>query len=147
MVRDMSLRNRDAEQVTAGPRSTPAATAEGGQTKERCHSPKRTHRFFDGKLHLTISDTMGYAIEFHRKSVGSFSKTNPPERGFRGFRGDLLTELGPDLDRFCGNGRGHDGAWPSKADRAIWIAGERDLGYKCFPARGTCGSWKDRDFR
>ena len=39
----MSLSNRDAEQVTAGPCSTPAATAEGGRAKEMCHSTKRTH--------------------------------------------------------------------------------------------------------
>jgi hypothetical protein len=30
---------------------------------------------------------------------------------------------------------GHDGAWPSETDGAIWIARGGDLGYKSFPAR------------
>ena len=71
-------------------------------------SAKRTHRFFDGKWHLSISDTMGYRTKFRVKSVGSFSKTNPPVRGFGGVWGDLLTRLGSDLGVFCGDGRGHD---------------------------------------
>jgi hypothetical protein len=48
--------------------------------------PKRTHRFFGGKQHLSISDTMGYTIKFYEKTVGSFSKTNPPVRVLRGLR-------------------------------------------------------------
>ena len=94
MMRGMSLWNRDAEQVTAGPRSTPAATAEGGRAKEICHSTKRTHRFFDVKQHLSIRHTIGYTRNFCEKTVGSFWKTNPPERGFGGLPGCVFDGIG-----------------------------------------------------
>lgn len=60
-----------------------------------------------------IFDAMDFARGIYgeilpNKSVGSFSKTNPPVRGFGGVWGDLLTRLGSDLGVFCGDGRGHD---------------------------------------
>ena len=67
------MRSLSAVALRAMARRAPVRSA-----KETCHSTKRTHRFFDGKLHLSISDTMGYTIKFYGKSVGSFWETNPP---------------------------------------------------------------------
>ena len=47
-------------------------------------SAKRTQFILRGKQHLSICDTMSYAVKFCRKTVGSFWKTNPPERCFGG---------------------------------------------------------------
>jgi len=47
-------------------------------------SAKRTHRFCLGKQHLSVRATIGYTIKGRRKTVGSFSKTNPPGEGFEG---------------------------------------------------------------
>src|SRR5437016_2199279 len=97
-----------------GPRSTPAPTAEGGQTKEACHSTKRTHRFFGGKPHLSISDTMGYTIKYCGKTLGSFSKTNPPVRGFGGLEGRFCRKLPR-------NNLHHEDTKSTKMNGGIWF--------------------------
>ena len=53
----------------------------GRNAKEMCHSTKRTHRFFDGKVGLSDWGTMGSDGRNPGISVGSFWKTNPPGGG------------------------------------------------------------------
>ena len=69
---------------------------------------------------------MGYAwTNLCEETVGSFSETNPPVRGFGGVWGDFWRELGSYLAMFWGDRRhkdmpysgrrsGHDEAWPSE---------------------------------
>jgi len=78
-------RGRPYKSGGTGPRSL-RFDPEQAPADQTCHSTKRTHRFCLGKQHLSITDTMGYTIKFCRKTVGSFSGTNPPERYFGGVR-------------------------------------------------------------
>ena len=176
-----AMRSLSAVALRAMARRAPVRSA-----KETCHSTKRTHRFFDGKLHLSISDTMGYTIKFYGKSVGSFWETNPPggvfwwgsvaatttsrhlPRKYSVWRVVRLRSVGLGLENeptgegfwrllgsffdgigvmFCGDGRGHDGARPSKNRGAIWIARGGDLGYKSLPARVPVVPRRKADFR
>jgi hypothetical protein len=57
-------------------------------------SAKLTHRFCLGKQGLSGTATIGYTIEFFGKTVGSFWKTNPPERVLRGLNGGNWVILG-----------------------------------------------------
>ena|ERR1035441_5307070 len=63
----------------------PRPTKTFGRTKGGatiCVFPKRTHRFLTKRQQLSNTDTMSYAINRLGKTVGSFWKTNPPERVF-----------------------------------------------------------------
>jgi hypothetical protein len=56
---------------------------EAKEDLKTCVFPKRTHRFLTKRRQLFNSDTMSYTINRLENTVGSFSKTNPPERVLR----------------------------------------------------------------